>query len=213
MPVQLLQARYRRVTSWICASQSKLSAVPAEVFFGCLGVSLEQTVLTLDRATSDAARQLDDEGFMYHAIVKRIAKKNFERVNQKDFESLANDCARNVYHRFGGNHALGGERHDRETLRRWLARLGRLGPGLKLTVHDVWVKGLPHNTIVIVRWSATDTLPDGSRYHNHGVHIIRMRWGKIVEIDANEDSQAVAESLKVRAAYGLQEALAPQIVS
>jgi len=150
---------------------------------------------------------------MYHAIVKRIAKKNFERVNQKDFESLANDCAPNVYHRFGGNHALGGERHDRETLRRWLARLGRLGPGLKLTVHDVWVKGLPHNTIVIVRWSATDTLPDGSRYHNHGVHIIRMRWGKIVEIDANEDSQAVAESLKVRAAYGLQEALAPQIVS
>jgi hypothetical protein len=26
---------------------------------------------------------------MYHAIVKRIAKKNFERIKQKDFESLA----------------------------------------------------------------------------------------------------------------------------
>ena len=92
---------------------------------------------------------------MYHAIVKRIARKNFERINQKDFESLANDCAPNVQHRFGGNHALGGERHDREALRRWLGRLGRLGPDLKLTVHDVWVKGLPHNTIIIVRWSAT----------------------------------------------------------
>jgi hypothetical protein len=36
----------------------------------------------------------------------------------------------------------------------------------------------------------------------------QFRWGKIVEIDANEDSQAVAESLKIRAAYGLEEALA-----
>lgn len=158
-------------------------------------------------------RTLRKEIIMYHAIVKRIAKKNFLRINQRDFHSLLGDCVPNVYHRFGGTHALGGERHDREALGRWLDRLGRLGPGLTLTVHDVWVKGLPHNTVVIVRWSATDKLPDGSTYHNHGVHIIRMRWGKIVEIDANEDSQAVAESLKMRAAYGLAEATAEPIVS
>ena len=75
-------------------------------------------------------------------------------------------------------HALGGERHDRKTLRLWLARLGCLVPDPRLTVHDVWVKGWPHNTVIIVRWSATDTLPDGSPYHNHGVHIVRMRSGK-----------------------------------
>ena len=150
---------------------------------------------------------------MYHAIVKRIARKNFLRVNQKDYDSLLKDCAPNVHHRFGGKHALGGERHDREALGRWLGRLGRLGTGLTLTVRDVWVKGLPHNTVIIVRWSATDKLPDGSTYNNHGVHIIRMRWGKIVEIDANEDSQAVADSLKMRAEYGVEEALADPIVS
>lgn len=150
---------------------------------------------------------------MYHSIVKRMAKKNFERVNHRDFDSLLKDCVPNVHHRFGGNHALGGERHDREALSRWLGRLSRLGPGLHLTVQDVWVKGLPHNTTIIVRWSGTDTLPDGSPYNNHGVHIIKMRWGKIVDIDANEDSQAVAESLKMRAAYGLEEASAPPIVS
>jgi ketosteroid isomerase-like protein len=150
---------------------------------------------------------------MYHAIVKRIARKNFLRVNQKDYDSLLKDCAPNVHHRFGGTHALGGERHDKEALGLWLGRLGRLGPGLTLTVQDVWVKGLPHNTVIIVRWSATDTLPDGSPYRNHGVHIIRMRWGKIVEIDANEDSQAVAESLKMRAEYGIAEAAAEPIVS
>ena len=83
---------------------------------------------------------------MYHSIVKRFARKNFERVNQRDFTSLLKDCVPNVYHRFSGTHALGGERHDRETLGRWLDRLQRLGPDMKLTVRDVWVKGWPHNT-------------------------------------------------------------------
>lgn len=150
---------------------------------------------------------------MYHRIVKRIAKKNFERVNQRDFKPLLNDCVPDVYHRFGGHHALSGERHDREALRRWFDRLARLGPQLHLTVEDVWVKGWPHRTTVIVRWSATDRLPDGSPYVNHGVHLITMRWGKVTAIDANEDSQAVAEALQLRAAAGMAEAAAPPIVS
>ncbi len=54
---------------------------------------------------------------MYHSIVKRIARKNFLRVNEKDFDALLNDCAADIHHRFGGDHALGGERHDREALR------------------------------------------------------------------------------------------------
>lgn len=126
---------------------------------------------------------------------------------------MLKDCVPNVHHRFGGTHALGGERHDREALGLWLARLARLATKLHLTVNDVWVKGLPNNTTIIVRWTATDELPDGSDYHNHGVHIIKMRWGKIVEIDANEDSQAVAESLKMRAEYGIEEAGAAPILS
>lgn len=150
---------------------------------------------------------------MYHAIVKRIARKNFERVNQRDFKSLLKDCVPNVYHRFGGTHALGGERHDREALSRWLDRLAILGPNLQLTVRDVWVKGLPHNTTVLVRWTGADHLPDGTTYSNHGVHVVKMRWGKVVEIDANEDSQAVSEWLKLQASRGVKEASAPPIVS
>ncbi len=150
---------------------------------------------------------------MYHAIVKRIATRNFERVNDKDYEALLKNCAADIHHRFGGTHALGGERHDKEALRRWFDRLGRLGPTLKLKVEDVWVKGLPHHTTVIIRWTATQTLPDGSAYANHGVHIVRMRWGSIVDIDANEDSQVVADSMQVFAAHGVQEALAEPILS
>jgi ketosteroid isomerase-like protein len=150
---------------------------------------------------------------MYHAIVKRIARKNFERVNAKDFDALLKDCTPDIRHRFGGDHALGGERHDRESLRLWFGRLGRLGAHLKLTVEDVWVKGLPHDTTIILRWSATDMLPDGSPYKDRGVHIVRMRWGKVVEIDAHEDSRAVAANLTKQASLGVAEAQAPQIVS
>ncbi len=150
---------------------------------------------------------------MYHAIVERMARKNFERLNQRDFGPLLKGCSPKVYHRFSGSHALGGERHDREAFGQWLRRLARLGTKLKLNVTDVWVKGLPHDTTVIVRWDASDELPDGSRYCNHGVHIIKMRWGKVMAIDANEDSQAVAESLKLRAAHGVEEAMAAPIVS
>jgi ketosteroid isomerase-like protein len=150
---------------------------------------------------------------MYHMIVKRIAAKNFLRVNQKDFDSLLRDCAPDIHHRFGGHHALGGERHDREALRRWFARLGRLGQHLTLQVRDIWVKGLPHDTTIIVRWSATDTLPDGSPYANQGVHIIKMRWGIVVDIDAHEDSQAVADNLRRQAALGVDEAAAAPILS
>ena len=150
---------------------------------------------------------------MYHAIVKKLARKNFESVNRKDYAAVLKGCSPNIHHRFGGHHALSGERHDREALRLWFERLGRLVPGLTLKVQDVWVKGFPHHTTVVMRWSATDNRIDGSPYLNHGVHIIRMRWGKVFEIDANEDSQAVADNLSLLAAHGVAEATAPPLVS
>src|ERR1035438_3833678 len=91
---------------------------------------------------------------MYHAIVKRIALQNFLRVNQKDYTPILKGCCPDVHHRFAGHHALGGERHNCQALGRWFERLGRLAPTLQLIVHDVWVKGGPWNTTVIMRWSA-----------------------------------------------------------
>ena len=39
---------------------------------------------------------------MAHAIGKPIAKRNFERVNQKDFDALLKGCVPHVYQRFKG---------------------------------------------------------------------------------------------------------------
>ena len=150
---------------------------------------------------------------MYHRIVERIARRNFERVNDHDYEPLLASCVPSVHHRFGGDHALGGQRHDVQALTAWFHRLGGLNPTLRLRVSDVWVKGPPHDTTVLMRWDATQDLPNGSAYVNHGVHVIKMRWLKVVSIDANEDSQAVERALAVFAAHGVAEAAAEPITS
>ena len=150
---------------------------------------------------------------VYHTIVAHISRNQFERVNRKDYAAILNDCTPNIHHRFGGNHALGGERYNKEALRKWFDRLGRLGPNLKLTVRDVWVKGWPWDTTVILRWTATDILVDGGKYQNHGVHIVRMKWGKVFDIDANEDSEAVAKNLALQKEHGIKEAGMPPILS
>jgi ketosteroid isomerase-like protein len=64
-----------------------------------------------------------------------------------------------------------------------------------------------------MRWEATATNQDGSPYHNRGVHIIKMRWGKVVNIDAHEDSQAVAADLLIQSLNGIAEATAEPILS
>jgi hypothetical protein len=53
------------------------------------------------------------EARMYHAIVKRIALQNFLRVNQKVYAPILKGCSPDIHQRFGGHHALGGERRDR----------------------------------------------------------------------------------------------------
>ena len=105
---------------------------------------------------------------MSHLIVKKTADTDFERVDQHDYEAVLKDCISNVKHRFAGEHALGGERNDLETLRRWFVRLGKVLPKLQLTVTDIWVKGWPYHTTVFVRWLANTTLADGELYKNRG---------------------------------------------
>lgn len=86
-------------------------------------------------------------------------------------------------------------------------------PGLTLTVTDVWVGGGVRKTTVIVRWKAKATLLDGLPYENHGVHVIQLRNRKVISIEVDEDSQAVACGLERQARSGLSEALAIPIAS
>lgn len=150
---------------------------------------------------------------LYRAIVKKRIRQSFDQVNDHRWDELMNSIEPNVYHRFGGVHAIGGERHDRETLRRWFERLARVLPNLHLKINEIWVQGWPWHTMVFVQWDGTATLLNGGGYSQHAVHVITLRWGKIHALDVFEDSQEVARALTVQAATGLEEALAEPIVS
>ena len=112
---------------------------------------------------------------LYSYVVKKLVRESFENVNNHRYDELLKAVAPNVHHRFAGAHSIGGERHDKEAMRRWLERLGRVLPNLHIKVNDIWVKGGPWNTKVFVQWEATATLLNGdSSYFNRGLHVITM---------------------------------------
>ncbi len=150
---------------------------------------------------------------MYNAFIKYNIRKAFQLINDHKYVEVAEGLALNIQHTFSGNHALGGSRHDLATVKEWFERVGRLLPDLKLTVTNVVVKGWPNNTLAIAQWTAAATLQNGDTYTNHGVHVVRAKWGKITEMTVYEDSQAVANALEKQYSSGLKEAKAGQIIS
>jgi hypothetical protein len=127
---------------------------------------------------------------LYSYIVKKEIRKTFDHVNNHRWDEAVKAVAPHVHHRVSGAHALGGERHDKEALRRWFERLGRVLPTLRLTVNNIWVKGWPWHTTVFA-----------------------LRWGKVYALEEFQDSQEAARGLAAQAAAGLKEAVAEPIVS
>ena len=106
---------------------------------------------------------------IYGAIVKKRIRQAFDDVNNRRWDELMASITPRVHHRFGGVHAIGGERHDRETLRLWFERLARVLPNLHLEINDIWVKGPPWRTMVFVQWDGTATLMNGGGYFQHAM--------------------------------------------
>jgi ketosteroid isomerase-like protein len=150
---------------------------------------------------------------LYRSIVKKRIRQAFDHVNNRRWDELMTSISPRVHHRFGGVHAIGGERHDREALRLWFERLARVLPNLYLKVNNIWVQGWPWHTMVFVQWDGTATLLNGDGYSQHAIHVITLRWGKIAALDVFEDSQAVDRALAAQAAAGLDEAVAEPILS
>lgn len=150
---------------------------------------------------------------LYSYIVEREIRKTFEHVNNHRWDEAMKAVAPQVHHRVSGTHALAGERHDKQALRRWFERLGRVQPALHITVNKIWVTGWPWHTTVFAEWDGTATLLNGASYVNRGLHVFTLRWGRMHALEEFQDSQAAADALAVQAAAGLEEAAAGQIVS
>ena len=149
---------------------------------------------------------------MYHAIVRRKLRRVFDDLNQGRYEGVLQDLAPRFEHVFFGPHTLGGVRHTVQTYRLWFERLFRLFPNIHFEVKNILVQGWPWNTVAAVEWVDQLTTRDGQLQQNAGVHIIRLRWGRVFEIRIYHDTHKLAEVCQRQAANGLEEAVAAQIV-
>jgi ketosteroid isomerase-like protein len=148
---------------------------------------------------------------MYHSIVRRRTEAMFARLSRGEWQAVSGALAENVWHVFPGQHPLGGERHTRAGVGRWLERLGRLFPGHDFRVHRVVSRGWPWRTWVAVQWSAELRPAVGAPYENHGAHWIQIRWGKVTSFHGYLDTQLIATACEEMARAGIAEAGAPPI--
>jgi ketosteroid isomerase-like protein len=146
-------------------------------------------------------------------IVRRRVVEMFARLSRGEWESVAERFAVSVHHVFPGNHPLGGERHTREAVLRWLERLGRLYPGHEFEVHRVTASGWPWDMWIAVQWTAHLRPQAGDPYANDGAHWIRIRWGKVTCFHAYLDTQRIADACARMAELGVTEAAATPILS
>lgn len=150
---------------------------------------------------------------MYHTIIKRIARNAFEDLSDRNAEPLLDRCAPDMTHTFAGDHALSGTRHSREAFRTWLDRLYRLFPELQFHIDDILVAGPPWDTRLAISWRDRGVAADGVDYENEGVHLLRLKWGRLVELHATLDTQHLDRTLDRMAAAGIDEAAAAPITS
>jgi ketosteroid isomerase-like protein len=159
-----------------------------------------------------AEHESDIEVTMYHAFVRRKLTQAFEGLGKDTFvESLAG-MDPNLEHAFAGSHALGGTRHSTTAVRSWFERVYRLLPDLRFSVKHVAVGGWPWNTTATAEWRSTATASTGEPYVNDGVHVVRLRLGKITSMHVYLDTQVLDHTLRVMAEQGVAEAAAPPIV-
>jgi ketosteroid isomerase-like protein len=148
---------------------------------------------------------------MYQMIVKNRIASTFAHLDKGNYEYALSGVGTIIEHHFAGSHCLGGQRTSVAALRLWFQRLYRLFPSLQFETHSMAVSGYPWDTTVVAEWTDRATPIDRKHYVNSGVHVIRLRWGKVVSIHAYLDTQILIDTLNRMAINGIEEAKAPPI--
>jgi ketosteroid isomerase-like protein len=148
---------------------------------------------------------------MYHAFVCQKLTQALEELNKDTFEASLTGMDAQLEHKFAGTHALGGTRHSTAAVRRWFERVYRLLPDLSFKVKRIAVTGWPWDTTATAEWHSEATAATGEPYVNDGVHIVRLRMGKIVSMHVYLDTKVLADVCRSMADKGVEEAAAPPI--
>ncbi len=148
---------------------------------------------------------------IYRSIVERQLRRAFEALNRGDHSPVLAAFGTPVEHVFFGEHALGGARRTMAGIVPWYARLKTVFPDLHFDIESLAVRGMPWNTVALVEWRDRFTLRDGSRRGNQGVHVLRLKWGKVVSLRVYCDTQVLAAVLRDLQAQGVADAGLPPI--
>ncbi|MEU4291311.1 nuclear transport factor 2 family protein [Kribbella sp. NPDC026596] len=148
---------------------------------------------------------------MYHRVVAGQVRKAFAEISAGNWEAMVAGMAPNFSYTFYGDHALAGQRHTHDALRRWWERCFRLLPNTRFEVQDILVAGWPWNTRVATAVTVHVGVVDGSQYENVVHQFLRIRWGKITEVRTLEDTAVLEKTLDRLAAAGYAEAHAAPI--
>ncbi len=148
---------------------------------------------------------------IYRSIVERQLRHAFKALNQGDHAPVLAAFGAPVEHVFFGDHALGGVRHAMSSIVPWYARLKTVFPDLHFDIESLAVKGMPWNTVAMVEWRDRLTLRDGTSRSNQGVHVLRLRWGKVVSLRVYCDTQVLASVLGELELQGIADAGLPPI--
>jgi len=148
---------------------------------------------------------------MYHRFVAGRVRQAFAQISAGDYEAMIAGMAPTFCYRFYGEHALSGQRHTHDALRRWWQRNFRLMREPKFDVQDVVVSGWPWRTTVATFVGVHAQIPGAGPYANVFMQFITMRWGKITDVRTLEDTAVLVRTLDAAAAAGIDEAHAAPI--
>ena len=148
---------------------------------------------------------------IYRSIVEHQLRRAFEALNRGDHAPVLAAFGSPVEHVFFGEHALAGSRHTMDSIVPWYQRLKTVFPDLHFDIQSLAVRGMPWNTVALVEWRDRFTWRDGSRRGNQGVHVLRLKWGKVVSLRVYCDTQVLASVLRDLETQGVADAGMPPI--
>jgi len=148
---------------------------------------------------------------MYHRVLRGKLANVFEQLSVGNYEVAFGDLAPRFEHVFAGDHAFGGTRRTTASFRRWFERLYLVFPDLRFRVLNILVKGWPWDSVAAIEWEDWASTRDGQGYTNRGVHIMRLRWTRVVSLHVYLDTGRLADACRRQAEHGLPEAVAARI--
>ncbi len=148
---------------------------------------------------------------MYHHFVAGKVRHAFAQISAGDYEAMIAGMAPTFRYRFYGEHALSGERHTHDALRRWWQRNFRLMREPVFEVQEVIVSGWPWRTTVATVVEVHAQVPGAGAYDNVFMQFMKLRWGRIADVRTLEDTARLVRTLDAAAAAGIAEAHAAPI--